>query len=174
MTDTDPQIVAIPQSTAKSGLLLFFCALFTALCLFFFVVMDEYDLDKTALIIMVAVVLAFFGGGGVFLAYRLFKPRPALLLTPEGLMETASALGAGLVPWEDIEEIFAYTFSGQRFLGIRVRDPQALFSRVGPVKRLLMRINKRMVNASINISQVALTMTVDELLELIHEYRAGL
>jgi hypothetical protein len=61
--------------------------------------------------------------------FRLFFPRPSVIISRDGILDNASAVGAGMLKREEVEEVFAYDFRGQRRLGIVPRDPMTIIAR---------------------------------------------
>ncbi len=114
-----------------------------------------------------AATVLFFGFS---LGRLLYRRRPILEVGPEGMVDHASALGAGIVPWEEVEGVGVRRFLGQRFLAVRVRDPRALLARQGPAKRWAMRFNQRITGAPINVPLGALAVGERELVERTARY----
>src|SRR6185436_15541060 len=54
----------------------------------------------------------------IYVCYRLLRPRPSVIINQEGIVDNASALGAGLIRWEEIEGMFIYKVMGKPLLGI--------------------------------------------------------
>src|ERR1041385_4480948 len=75
-------------------------------------------LDLWTIIIISYVGIPFFGLCLVYAIYRLLVPKPAVVISDEGIFDNASAVGAGMLRWEEIAHVFAYDFMGQRMLGI--------------------------------------------------------
>src|SRR5436190_9222066 len=78
---------------------------------------DEMHLPAAAMAI-IALGIPLFGGGLIWSCSRLIKPRPALVLDRTGIFDDASAMGAGWLRWEEIVQVYPYTFGNQRYLGI--------------------------------------------------------
>ena len=81
--------------------------------------------------------LALFGGGGSFFAFRqlrlgLLRGRPALVLGPDGLWDRVTGIRVG---WDEIEglELWEMSVRGstQHWLGLWVRDPDAVSEQIG-------------------------------------------
>ncbi len=70
-----------------------------------------------------------------------------------------------MIDWQEIADIGAYAMPGQRMLGVELIDPQAVFARVRPVKRLTLQINSRLVPVPVNIPRNVLPMPVERLEE---------
>lgn len=73
--------------------------------------------------------LAFFGACGTYLVRRLRDPSPALVIDDSGIIDNASAAGAGRVYWAEIAEARICSYRGHRFLGIYLNDPATIIKR---------------------------------------------
>lgn len=69
-----------------------------------------------AIVIISYVGIPFFGLCLVYAIYRLLMPRPAVVISDEGIVDNATAVGAGMLRWEEIADVFAHDFMGQRML----------------------------------------------------------
>ena len=113
----------------------------------------------------------FFGYCLLYLLFRLAVRTPSVVVSAEGIVDNATALGAGMIRWDEVREVRATSFGAQRMVAIVPKDEAALLARQNPVKRLLMRMNKRLANYVICIPENTLPMTREELLEEIRRYR---
>ena len=112
--------------------------------------------------------LLFFGSCLAFYLGRLahFR-RPIFEVGPEGILDRASVLGAGFVPWEEVEGARVRRFLGPRLLAVELRDARALRAllvRQGPAKRLLMALNRRLVGTPVLVPLGLLAVREDTLL----------
>lgn len=109
------------------------------------------------------------------------QKKPAVRLTPEGITVYSLGMQLGLIRWEEIAEIRAYTFI-YRCVGIVLRDIGAVARRAKASSALVLRLNQFFIPlyqafgifvAPINIPQVYLSLSADELLARIKAYRAA-
>ena len=115
--------------------------------------------------------LLFFGFALALLLGRLLRPRrPIFEVGPKGILDRASALSAGFVGWEEVEDARVRRFLGYRYLGVRARDARALLARQGPVKRRLMGLNRRIVGVPVAVPLSALAIREDVLLREIRRH----
>src|SRR4051812_9551641 len=70
--------------------------------------------------------IAFFGLCGVYAGWRLVRPRPAVVIDRQGILDNASALSVGLVRWDEVGELYEYRYKNQVMLGIVPRNLDAL------------------------------------------------
>ncbi len=108
--------------------------------------------------------LAFFGACGIYALIRLARPRPAVVINRQGILDNASAVSVGFLEWSEIEELQEYRYGNQVFLGIFPRDLDALLARQPAWKRVFIRANLRLGTAPVNIPQGILPMQVSQLL----------
>jgi len=116
-------------------------------------------------------VVPLFGLGFIYAAYRLLAGRPALVISDEGLFDNASAVGAGMLRWDEIANVFPYEVAGQKLLGIVPVDPAAVIARQPPLKRAMAKLNGGMSPAPFNIPQTELPIPLEELYMLILKRR---
>lgn len=107
----------------------------------------------------------FFGWGLIhFLGQLLFFWRPVLEIGPDGILDRASGVSVGFVPWEEVGSVEPYRVRGQRFVTIRVENERELIARQNPLKRLLIKANRRYFDTGeINIPLNVLAIPDEEL-----------
>jgi len=107
------------------------------------------------------------------------QTKPIVVLSPEGITVDTTATHIGLIRWEEIEEVRSYTLI-YRYVGIIPRNTGALCRRLGGSRSWLLQLNAfciplykllGMFVAPINIPQVYLPITVDELTARIRAYQ---
>ena len=109
--------------------------------------------------------LLFFGFCLAFYLGRIVRfRRPIFEVCAEGILDRASALGAGFVPWGEVEGAWMRSFLGQRLLAVEVTDERPLLARQGPVKHLLMGVNGRIVGTPVLVPLGFLNVREDTLL----------
>jgi hypothetical protein len=118
-----------------------------------------------------AVAVAFFGALAVSILYRLMRPAPALIISARGIVDNASGLSVGLIPWDQVGEIREYRFESQVFLGITPRDLETLIEKLPLWKKTAIRANLKMGAAPVNVPQAALGMKVSDLVREIEQWR---
>jgi hypothetical protein len=57
-----------------------------------------------------------------FFLRRTFVRRPAVTISEQGVLDEASALGAGLVRWEELSDIGIHRFGIGRWIALVVRN----------------------------------------------------
>ncbi|MGF7047030.1 hypothetical protein J2T13_001532 [Paenibacillus sp. DS2015] len=114
--------------------------------------------------------IVVFGPCMVYFIYRLFNLKPMLIINEEGIMDTSSLISAGELKWSEIQEIKVYQFMGQKFIGIQLYDLEAFLSQKSSFKRVLMKINARMVKSPINIAQPGMKLPLEQLYTMMLEH----
>jgi hypothetical protein len=112
-----------------------------------------------------------FAAGTVYWVVRLVRRRPAFQITPEGIIDTSSAAGVGLVRWENITRVglkttTSYVVNRSFYLTITPHDMKAaLAHNASLLAKLYDGFGK-----DIDIGQVGLPLTVRKLLTQIETY----
>jgi hypothetical protein len=118
------------------------------------------------------VTVAFFGAVAVSILYRLVKPDgAAIIINAQGIVDNASGVSVGLIPWDQIGEVREYRVENQVFLGIFPKDLDALLKKQPRWKRTAIRANLSMGAAPVNIPQASLGMKVSNLVREIEQRR---
>ena len=117
------------------------------------------------------IAVVFSGATGVFGVKKLFDNRPGLILNSSGIIDNSSGVSAGLIPWTEILGSEIQKIGRQRFLVIKVRNPQKYIERGGALKRVVNRANNRLCGSPIAIASTALNVKFSELVKLFDEYK---
>lgn len=112
--------------------------------------------------VMGAIGFVFFGAALVFLAVRLTRRGPVVVLDAEGLHDYAAWAAAGTVPWSNIVAANVMTIGWQSQLAVAVHDPQAVVDNTSGLRRLMLAANARM-STPVNIPGIVLPVRPAEL-----------
>ena len=112
---------------------------------------------------MGAVAVAFFGAVGASVLFRLLRPGPAIVIDNDGILDDASGVSLGRIRWDQVGEIDEYRVNDHAFLGIMLKDLDALIARQPFWKRRIVRANLRMGAAAVNIPQASLGIKLSDL-----------
>lgn len=118
--------------------------------------------DQGGVVLLGGVSVAFFGMCGVYCAYRMLVPKPAVILTADAFYDQASLGAAGRVLWSEVEEIKVYDMMGQSFLGVKMANPEEFLARCPGWKRSLMSANRAFVDTQINIPKVGIRGSLEQ------------
>lgn len=108
--------------------------------------------------------IPIFGLITAFILKRLVLPIPAVVLEDRGITVNASWLSVGFIPWSDVTNAGITSYLNQRFLGISLHNPEKYLASVGFVKRYLMRTNSSSIGYAVSIPELALPISLEELL----------
>jgi hypothetical protein len=114
--------------------------------------------------------IIFFGFCGVFALKKLFDKKPGLVFNNSGIIDNASPVSVGLIPWSEIIGFEIFGLQRQKMLIIKVRDPQKYVEQGGALKRTLNKANYKMCGSPIAISSNALDINFSELLSVFDQY----
>ena len=112
----------------------------------------------------------FFGLCGLYGLFKMFDKKPGLILNSSGIVDNASGVAAGFIPWPEVLGSGVYEVQKQKMLVIGVRDPQKYIDRGGALRRALNRANYKMTGSPVAIPSVALKVDFSELVSLFNRY----
>ena len=160
--------VTVPLSKSKLGRIILGSMAFVALGAWMaFWSPQDMPYSPAYIRVVGAAALLFFGLCGAYAIAKLFDTKPGLILGRDGITDNTSALRLGPIAWNDILDIRVSSVSRQRFLTLRVRDPEQYLRKTGPFRRLLLAKSAEMTGSPINISASALQITLPELENLV-------
>lgn len=113
--------------------------------------------------------ILLFGAAFLFFIPRLLGRKASLFMNEEGIIDDSSYVSAGAIRWDEIEDIGITEYSGQRWISIKLYDPQGFVQKQPPLKRWLMNLNNALVDAPIHISQEMLSVPLGRFYEMIVE-----
>jgi hypothetical protein len=115
--------------------------------------------------------IVFFGLCGIFGFAKLFDRRPGLIFNATGIVDNASGVSAGPIPWSEIISAKIVVVRNQKFLLIAVKEPQKYLGRGSWLKQLAVNANYKMCGSPITISAIAMKTDFQELLSLFNQYQ---
>lgn len=93
-----------------------------------------------------------FGLCAIYFIYRSINKKPAVVVNAEGITDHSSYTSGGFIQWSDIREVSLYQYMNQHFIGIHLHDTEQYISKQSGFKKLLMKMNSRIVDAPVSIS----------------------
>jgi hypothetical protein len=115
--------------------------------------------------------ILFFGLCGLYALKKLFDKKPALVFNNSGIVDNASSVSPGFIPWSEVVGAELWEMQKQKLLIVKVRDPQEYFERGNPLRRKLNQANHKMVGSPISIHSNALKIEFSELASLFNRYQ---
>jgi len=115
--------------------------------------------------------IVFFGLCAIVAIPKLFDKKPGLVFANSGIIDNASSVSAGLIPWTEIIDAESFEVRRQRFLVIKVKDPQKYLDRGNRLKKLAITANYKMYGSPITISAIALKTSFPELVSIFNQYQ---
>lgn len=114
--------------------------------------------------------IVVFGLLAVFFCKKLFDKKPGLIFTNSGIVDNASAVAAGFIPWSEVMGAYVFEVPQQKMLIIKVKEPHKYVDRGNALKRKLNQANYKMCGSPIAISANTLKIKFAELHSLFDEY----
>ena len=115
--------------------------------------------------------IVLFGLLALFFFRKLFDKKPGLVFTNAGIVDNASAVSAGFIPWSEVIGARIFEIPQQKMLIIMVREPEKYVDQGNAVKRKLNQANHQMCGSPIAISANALKINFAELHTLFDQYQ---
>jgi hypothetical protein len=115
--------------------------------------------------------ILFFGACGLYGLRKMFDKKPGLVLNSDGIVDNASGVAAGFIPWSEVIGSGVVEIQKQKMLVIGVRDPQKYIDRGGALRRAMNRANSGMTGSPIAIPSVTLKINFSELVSLFNRYQ---
>ena len=132
---------------------------------------ETNNLIPSYIISLISVLcIIFFGIGLIYALVKLFDPQPGLVINEKGIHDNSSFIAAGLIEWNDIDDISFLDFGFQKIITVKVKDPAKFIDRATGLKRRLIDINSRNYGSPVQLSTVILKIDDSSLFELIQRY----
>jgi hypothetical protein len=161
-----PEDMAIELSKKKWLLITAGSALFVILGFW----MLTLDLDDWEEVGAGLASVIFFGLCGIVGLRQLLDKKPALQFTKMGLIDNASWVSTGLIPWSDILGAEINESFGQQFLVVKVTNPDKYLQKGSPLKHWARKANFNMFGSPIAISSKGLKIDFNELVDIFNAY----
>jgi hypothetical protein len=153
------------SSRKKCARMVLFCLLWVA---FFLTIMVVSPNPLTWAV--AAIGLGFIAPFFAFFLHRVFVRLPAIIISSVGLIDSSSAVGAGLIKWNELSGIGTTRYGFSKYLALDVPKPQPILSRIPIVKRIIVSINITVLNSRFLIHGNAIEGSIDSLFDEITSY----
>lgn len=114
--------------------------------------------------------IVLFGACALYGVRKMFDRKPGLVLNSDGIVDNASAVAAGFIPWSEVVGAGVFEIQKQKMLVVGVSDPEKYIARGGALKRALNKANTGMTGSPVSISSTSLQTDFDELVSLFDRY----
>jgi hypothetical protein len=111
--------------------------------------------------------VTFFGAASVLFTWQLFDARPRVVIDSRGVLDRT--LWVGLIEWEDIRDVHLKRMLGNAFLCLELRDPAKYTSRLSPVVRRMVALNRRLGFTDLSVNLVGLKADPVQVEELVRK-----
>jgi hypothetical protein len=160
--------IEIPLSKNKLTLMLIGSLVFVTAGLWFVIsppAISNPIIGNPTLILTVGIAsILFFGLCAVYLAKKLPDKTPGLIINDKGITDNSGGVSVGLIPWTDIKAITIETAANQKFLMVKVKNPDEYINgQKGFIKKKAMQMNYNTYGSPISISANGLKCNFDEL-----------
>ena len=118
------------------------------------------------IILVCAAVLTL---GAISTLYGAIASGPILTVSDEGIEDHTTLFAVGLVRWDEIMGLATFRFYAQRYFLIHLKDPKTFATRLGPLPRAIVTINRLISPAPICIPS-AILPGIDDLLAQIQQH----
>jgi hypothetical protein len=118
--------------------------------------------------------LGFLSSGFASGAFALKLCSPAIVIDSEGVVDNASGVGVGRIPWQNIQEIKELDFAGYTYVGIAAVNNEAVLETVNPIQRALLRSRLKRGLPLIIIPSDILGISAAELMGELHLRHPGI
>ncbi|MCP4537205.1 MAG: PH domain-containing protein [Chloroflexi bacterium] len=120
------------------------------------------DIVLRVLGILLAVI---FTGMLVIQVRRLFDSGPQLVISDAGIDYRRSWIGEGIIPWDDIRDLYLWQSQRNVFIGIELEDREKYLSRLSTYKQKMFLANAKAGYPDVAISFQDLTPSLNEVFE---------
>lgn len=154
----------------KKKVLIFFCVLSILLGLIIWLGMDDLEIYYFGLEINKSIFgAALIGLNLLFIMLFIFKlnKKFKLILNDQGMIDEMSNNSVGLIKWDDIIGVDHITFSNQKLIAIKVKNPEVYIARVKGLKKKIMQSNQKKIGAAIIIPGSNLEYNYLEIIKMI-------
>jgi hypothetical protein len=94
--------------------------------------------------------VVFFSACGLYSFVKLFDRKPGLILGASGIVDNASGVSAGLIPWSEIVGGKVIRVRRVEILMIEVREPEKYLGRGNWLKQLAVKANYKVYGSPIS------------------------
>jgi hypothetical protein len=126
--------------------------------------------NPTYVLVLGVAAILFFGFCALYALKKMFDKKPGLVLNSAGIVDNASAVAAGFIPWSEVVGAGVFEIQKQKMLVIGLRDPGKYIDSGGALRRMVNKANQGMAGSPVTIPSTTLKIDFAELLSLFDRY----
>ena len=113
----------------------------------------------------------FFVWMAVMAVVQLFNKEPLLVINEQGISGRYILPKGEMLHWEEIDKVFIYPFRFQKFIGIEVKDPEAILEKLPEGKRRLINWSRNMGYPTFSVSTGLFSMSPAEFVGVLDDFQ---
>jgi hypothetical protein len=154
----------VPVHRTKTALIFLGALAFVFLGIAIIILPPKNAGDRPGSIVSGGLAVCFFGMCAVAAARRLLDRRPALVLTPDRLINSSSVAQIAEVPWSEVSGAEIIQFGRHRFLALWLKNAEAMLGKEKAPVRLIQGANKSLVGSPVVIAGSIIGISLEDLL----------
>ncbi|MFA6424268.1 MAG: STM3941 family protein [Candidatus Magasanikbacteria bacterium] len=164
------QEILIPLSKKKTSIIFLGTCCFVFVCLWLINIAEIQTRFSPLLVKTISFIgIIFFSICGIYIFIKFFNKKSGLVINEEGIFDNSSAIGVGLVKWQNITNVKVIEIYKQKILIIGVNNANEIIARQTGMKRRLMDLNNKSYGSPVQITSNALVCNFKELFNIIKE-----
>ena len=112
--------------------------------------------------------ILFFGACGISISRYLLDPRPRIVFDEFGVTDVT--LQVGRIAWNDIEGAGLVSMSNNKFIMLRLSNPEEYLAKLSKFRRGLARANRGIGFENLNLNLTGLATPPDEIMRIFSHF----
>lgn len=126
---------------------------------------------KNIIFIIGIIGILFFGLCAVFIASKVIRKKPGLIINDEGIIDNSNATSVGLIAWDDITGMKTLAIASSKIIVIETSNPEKYIERAkNMISKKAMKANNKMYGSPLSIISNALKIKFADLENLVAEH----
>ncbi len=166
------ETINIPTSKKKSFFLVLLSIVMVAASYFVWIIAEEQDRSAPIIAQIASVAgMLLFTAAGLASIKNIIWPKLSITINETGILDETNITSVGLIKWEDILGFEEHKVHSTKLLAIKVKNPAVYLEQGGSrIKRQLLKSNQSMYGTPIVISTTILSISYQELCDLLLDY----
>jgi hypothetical protein len=115
--------------------------------------------------------LPLFSYSAIMSLKLLISEAPVFTINKAGIIDKASGLSVGFIPWSDVLSTKIILIKKIKFLQIHLKNQQEYVKKASLPRRLLMRLNVLFGGSAISISERIMTESIEDVIASINQFK---